>query len=174
MSLQSKGDSKSGSKSRASRDAMQRKPKPFEPRSQKSAEKKPTDKKSAASAARQKSTVATKSKQTAPSSGIPEVVSRRMIKRIALFCGIPSLLGMSTFVTSYLLVSNDIANVPTYAVLLVSLAWFGLGVLGVSYGALSASWDETTPGSRLGWAEFRTNLGRMTGAWRSTKKQEKE
>lgn len=92
-----------------------------------------------------------------------------MIKRMAFLCGIPTALGMSTFVVSYLLVVKDLFEVPTYAVLLVSLGWFGLGVLGLSYGVLSASWDEETPGSWAGWNEFTTNVGRMTAAWRSSK-----
>jgi hypothetical protein len=52
-------------------------------------------------------------------------------------------------------------------VVLVSMGFFGLGVLGLSYGVLSASWDEEIPGTKLGWQEFTTNLGRMTSAWRS-------
>jgi len=99
-------------------------------------------------------------------SGIPDAVSRRMVWRMALLCGIPSTLGMLTFVGSYFLVINDV-NLPTYAVLLVSLGWFGLGVLGLSYGVLSASWDEEVVGSRLGWDEFTTNWGRMRANWRT-------
>lgn len=95
-----------------------------------------------------------------------------MIRRIALFCGIPTVLGMSTFVGSYLAVSNGL-QLPTYLVLLVSLGWFGLGVLGVSYGVLSASWDEAAAGSPLGLAEFKTNWGLMTETWRSNNQREK-
>lgn len=91
-----------------------------------------------------------------------------MVRRIALFSGIPTALGMSTFIVSYLVVSNDWVSLPTYAVLFVSLGWFGLGVLGVSYGVLSSSWDDA-PGSRLGFSEFRTNWGRMTETWRANK-----
>lgn len=99
------------------------------------------------------------------------MVSRRMVRRMALFCGIPSALGMSTFITSYLAVTNGVYDVPTSAVLLVSLGFFGLGVVGLSYGVLSASWDENEPGSKLGWSEFTVNFGRMTGAWRSSGKK---
>ncbi|HEY9700271.1 MAG TPA: PAM68 family protein [Trichocoleus sp.] len=105
----------------------------------------------------------------ASSTAIPDSVSRRMVKRMAILCGIPSLLGMSTFVISYLLITNDLFQVPTYAVLLVSLGWFGLGVLGLSYGMLSASWDEEVPGTLVGWTEFTTNWGRMREARRSAK-----
>ncbi|MEG4811868.1 PAM68 family protein [Microcoleus sp. F8-D3] len=100
---------------------------------------------------------------------IPEAVSKRMISRIAVFCGIPTLLGISTFFVSYLIVSNGLFDLPNTAVLLVSMGCFGLGVLGLSYGVLSASWDEEVSGSTLGWEEFNTNFGRMREAWRAAK-----
>ncbi|NJK66496.1 MAG: DUF3464 family protein [Microcoleus sp. CSU_2_2] len=100
---------------------------------------------------------------------IPEAVSKRMISRIALFCGLPTLLGISTFFVSYLIVSKGLFDLPNTAVLLVSMGCFGLGVLGLSYGVLSASWDEEVSGSRLGWEEFTTNFGRMREGWRNAK-----
>ncbi len=100
---------------------------------------------------------------------IPEAVSKRMISRIAVFCGIPTVLGISTFFVSYLIVSNGLFDLPNTAVLLVSMGCFGLGVLGLSYGVLSASWDEEISGSTLGWEEFNTNFGRMREAWRAAK-----
>lgn len=100
---------------------------------------------------------------------IPEAVSKRMISRIAVFCGIPTVLGISTFFVSYLVVSNGLFDLPNTAVLLVSMGCFGLGVLGLSYGVLSASWDEEISGSTLGWEEFNTNFGRMREAWRAAK-----
>jgi hypothetical protein len=51
------------------------------------------------------------------------------------------------------------------------MGFFGLGVLGLTYGVLSASWDEEHPGSTLGWAEFTTNFGRMRETWRSPDKK---
>ncbi|MCU0565089.1 MAG: PAM68 family protein [Oculatellaceae cyanobacterium Prado106] len=111
---------------------------------------------------------------TKTTSDIPEAVSRRMIRRMALFCGIPSALGMSTFIISYLVVSQDLFALPTYAVLLVSLGWFGLGVLGLSYGVLSSSWEEDTPGSKLGLEEFKLNWSRTTAAWREGTRQQRQ
>jgi hypothetical protein len=102
---------------------------------------------------------------------IPQIVSQRMARRMALFCGIPSLLGVSTFFVSYFIVTNGLYPLPNAAVVLVSMGFFGLGVLGLSYGVISASWDEAVPGSRLGWSEFNTNIGRLTEAWRSTRKK---
>ncbi|NJL21166.1 MAG: DUF3464 family protein, partial [Leptolyngbyaceae cyanobacterium SM1_3_5] len=101
---------------------------------------------------------------------IPQVVSQRMARRMAFFCGIPSALGMATFFVSYLLVTKNIFPLPTSAVVLVSMGFFGLGVLGLSYGVISASWDEEAAGSMWGWSEFTLNWSRLTAAWRSSKK----
>jgi hypothetical protein len=88
-----------------------------------------------------------KAKRTA-SGSIPDAVSKRMIRRMALFCGIPSGLGMSSFFVFYWIVRNDLLDIPAAAVGAVSLGLFGLGVLGLSYGILSTSWDEDRLG---GW-----------------------
>lgn len=98
---------------------------------------------------------------------IPDEVSKRMVRRMALLCGLPSALGIATFFVSYYLVAKMGLALPHVAVVLVSMGFFGLGVLGLSYGVLSASWDEEVSGSVVGWREFTTNLGRMTAAWRS-------
>ncbi|MCS6813801.1 MAG: PAM68 family protein [Cyanobacteria bacterium] len=97
--------------------------------------------------------------------GIPEVVSRRMVSRMVVLCGIPSIMGILVFVISYQLVSHGWFALPNVAVLLVSMGCFGLGVVGLSYGALSASWEEDTPGSLVGISEFLVNFKRMTDAW---------
>jgi len=102
---------------------------------------------------------------------IPEVVSSRMIRRMALLSGVPILLGVLTFVGSYYIVITDLFDLPNTAVLLVSMGWFGLGVLGLSYGVISASWDEETPGSLVGWAEFSTNFQRLVGAWQEARQK---
>jgi hypothetical protein len=102
---------------------------------------------------------------------IPEVVSRRMIRRMALFSGIPTALGMSSFFVFYLIVSQDLLELPNYVAFAVSLLFFGLGVLGLSYGIFSTSWEESVPGSWWGWSEFRLNLGRMLAAWRNARQE---
>lgn len=102
---------------------------------------------------------------------IPEVVSRRMISRMAVLSGVPTSVGLFSFLIAYAIVSNGLMELPNSLVLLTSLGGFGLGVLGLSYGVLSASWDEEAPGSLLGWSEFTTNFARMRGAWRGAKKK---
>lgn len=106
-------------------------------------------------------------------SAIPEAVSKRMVRRMALFCGIPTALGIITFVLSYWIVSQELFELPTTVVVVVSVGFFCLGFLGLSYGVISASWDENRPGSWWGGEEFTTNFGRMTSAWRSTKREAK-
>lgn len=118
---------------------------------------------------------AKKSEKTPPFTkeemAVPAVVSNRMARRMAVFCGVPTALGMLTFIASYLVMSHGWFNLPTVAVVLVSMGFFGLGVLGLSYGVISASWDEELVGSKLGWQEFTTNWGRMVSAWRSSRQK---
>lgn len=66
----------------------------------------------------------------------------------------------------YLVISNDWLELPNASVILVSMGFLGLGVVGLSYGIFSASWDEDQPGTRLGFQEFKLNLGRTIAAWR--------
>ncbi|PSF35264.1 DUF3464 domain-containing protein [Aphanothece hegewaldii CCALA 016] len=133
---------------------------PFEPsRNKKKTPKQPPD------------PVIAAKKEEASLKAIPEVVSQRMIKRMALFSGIPTALGMSSFFIFYLVVSRGWFKIPNYAVFAVSLGLFGLGVLGLSYGIFSTSWEENNTGSWLGWEEFKINFGRTLEAWRSGKKE---
>lgn len=157
-----------------------RNPLPFEPgKRKKSAKKdasqvKPQNKESRPTA---KTEVRSSPPSPTPSRedrAIPEAVSDRMIRRMAILCGVPSALGMSTFIISYWIVSNELFELPNTAVVLVSLGFFGLGVLGLSYGVLSASWDPEVSGSPVGWSEFTTNLGRMTEAWREAKQKRQQ
>lgn len=143
---------------------------PFEPRQKR--QKKTTKSKGSPTA----STTATVKNNASPTSAesmrIPDVVSKRMVRRMALLCGVPSFLGIATFFVSYFLIKNVGLDLPNPAVVLVSMGFLGIGVLGLSYGVLSASWDEDAPGTILGWSEFSTNLGRMTSAWRQAKQKD--
>lgn len=105
---------------------------------------------------------------------IPQVVSQRMAKRMAVFCGIPTALGMASFFLFYWIISHDLLEIPSYVAMLVSLSLFGLGFIGLSYGIFSASWDEDRVGDWLGWQEFQANFSRTIAAWRSGKKEVEE
>lgn len=102
---------------------------------------------------------------------VPKVVSDRMARRMAVFCGVPTVLGMATLIAGYIVLSRGWFHPPHVAVLLVSMGFLGLSVLGLTYGILSASWDEQEAGSFLGWQEFAVNWGRMMAAWRSTRQK---
>ena len=136
---------------------------PFEPQQKKKRKKKQKSK--------QVPVTKQKASEDASLAAIPEVVNKRIIRRMALFCGIPTSLGLSSFFIFYWIVSQEWFRLPTVVVMLVSLGFFGLGVLGLSYGALSSSWDEDRVGSWWGWEEFRINFKRTTSAWRSTSRE---
>ena len=111
------------------------------------------------------------SKASKEQTTIPEAVSRRMIARMGLFSGVPTVMGMGTLVGSYFIVTNEWFPLPNVAVLLVSMGFLGLGVLGLSYGVFSASWDERQEGSTLGWSEFKTNIGRVYQDWKASRQK---
>jgi hypothetical protein len=67
---------------------------------------------------------------------------------------------MGVFVVSYLLVSRQVLDIPPGVTLLASGGHFLLGVLGLSYGVLSSSW-ETEPGTLLGTEQIGLNVGRL-------------
>ena len=147
---------------------------PFEPRQKKKKQaKKKAPVKAEAEAAPKKEKETASSSSDPSLSAIPEVVSKRMIRRIALFCGIPTGLGVFSFFAAYWIVSRELFELPTYAVVFVSMGLFGLGVLGLSYGLFSTSWEEDRVGGWLGFDEFKLNLGRTIKAWRSAKKAAK-
>jgi hypothetical protein len=141
---------------------------PFEGKSK----KKKVEKKSPIGSSEQNSTfVTSKAKRKGQSGTIPEVVSQRMVRRMALFSGVPTGLGMFSFLAFYWIVSHDWLEIPTYIVFAVSLLLFGLGILGLSYGVLSTSWEENQQGSWWGWQEFRLNFSRTVTAWRTAKSE---
>jgi Photosynthesis affected mutant 68 len=102
---------------------------------------------------------------------IPDAVGKRMIARMVVLSGIPTAIGVIIFVGSYFVIINHWFDLPHIVTVLLSMGFFGLGVLGLSYGVISASWDEDEPGSLIGWDEFTTNFGRLTSAWRSAREQ---
>ena len=100
---------------------------------------------------------------------IPEAVSNRMARRIAIATGVPTVMGMGVFVGSYLLVTRHIAEVPTGVTLAASGGCFLLGVVGLSYGVLSASWEDA-PGSLLGNEQIGINISRLRSSLKAMRK----
>ena len=107
--------------------------------------------------------------KTSNESGIPKYVANRMARRIAFTTGIPTLSGMGVFIGSYFLISKGIADISPTVTLVSSAICFLVGLLGLSYGILSASWD-LNPGSFLGFENIKPNINRMKDAFKSSKK----
>ena len=107
-------------------------------------------------------TINTKTKQ---STGIPKYVADRMAKRIFFTAGIPTIMGMSVFVVSYIIVTRNIAEIPPSSTIAISALFFLLGLGGLSFGILSASWDKE-PGSFFGIENISMNIERAKAAFR--------
>ena len=103
-----------------------------------------------------------KSKQ---SSGIPKYVADRMARRIFFTAGIPTIMGMSVFVVSYIIVTRNIAEIPPSSTIAISALFFLLGLAGLSFGILSASWDKE-PGSFFGIENIPMNIERAKAAFK--------
>ena len=99
------------------------------------------------------------------SSGIPKYVADRMARRIFFTAGIPTLLGMSVFIVSYIIVTRNIAEIPPSSTIAISALFFLLGLAGLSFGILSASWDEE-PGSFFGIENIPMNIQRAKAAFK--------
>ncbi len=88
-----------------------------------------------------------------------------MAKRIMVTAGIPTILGMSVFVASYFIVTRNIAEIPPSSTIAISALFFLLGLGGLSFGILSASWDKE-PGSLLGIENIPLNIERAKAAFK--------
>ena len=105
--------------------------------------------------------------------GIPKNVANRMARRIAITTGLPTISGMGTFILSYYLISKGIADIPPVITLVTSAGCFFVGLIGLSYGILSASWEDSN-GSLLGLENIRPNIKRIREAFKAMNSQEKQ
>ena len=99
------------------------------------------------------------------SSGIPKYVADRMARRIFFTAGIPTFMGMSVFIVSYIIVTRNIAEIPPSSTIAISAFFFLLGLAGLSFGILSASWDKE-PGSFFGIENIPMNIQRAKAAFK--------
>ena len=109
--------------------------------------------------------VKSKNNKKSSTSGIPKYVADRMARRIFFTTGIPTILGMSVFVVSYIIVTRNIAEIPPSSTIAISAMFFLLGLAGLSYGILSASWDKE-PGSFFGIENIPMNIQRAKAAFK--------
>ena len=107
-------------------------------------------------------TVTTQKKQ---SNGIPKYVADSMARRIFFTAGIPTIMGMSVFVVSYIIVTKNIAEIPPSSTIAISALFFLIGLAGLSFGILSASWDKE-PGSFFGIENIPLNIKRAKAAFK--------
>ena len=89
-----------------------------------------------------------------------------MARRIGLSTGVPTFVGMLVFVASYFLVSRRLLDIPPVVTLGLSGGFFLLGLVGLSYGVLSASWEDA-PGSLLGIEQIGLNVNRLKASLKS-------
>ncbi|ABX08631.1 PAM68 family protein [Prochlorococcus marinus] len=107
-----------------------------------------------------------KNKKKSRESFIPKAVANRMARRVIFTTGLPTLSGMGVFIISYLLIIKGITDVPPAITLASSALCFLIGLIGLSYGILSASWDDS-PGSLLGFENIQPNIERMRNAFKT-------
>ena len=58
------------------------------------------------------------------STGIPKYVADRMARRIFFTAGIPTIMGRSVFVVSYIIVTKNIAEIPPSSTIAISALFF--------------------------------------------------
>eukprot|EP01018_Ginkgo_biloba_P007637 Gb_03315 [translate_table: standard] len=98
---------------------------------------------------------------------IPQFVFDRMIKRIGFFVGVPIGFGFLLLnILNYLKMEFK-WSIPIWLSAGTILIFFGSSALGLTYGALSTSWDPSNEGSLLGWSEAQKN-------WPEVWKEEEE
>lgn len=91
----------------------------------------------------------------------PQVVVDRMFRRMLVSAGAPVLLAVVLLPAFYY--ARVVAKIEwvvdaPWLVYLVQGGLFGGGLLGITYGILSTSWEPRREGSALGFDEFKTNV----------------
>ncbi|KAJ1638185.1 hypothetical protein T492DRAFT_945628 [Pavlovales sp. CCMP2436] len=89
---------------------------------------------------------------------MPEAISDRLLKRMLFFLGLPIAGGVIAFAGFIIAATNFDTVIRPQTVAITTQAIFALGVVGITYGPLSASWDEEREGSLLGFDEVGRNV----------------
>lgn len=89
---------------------------------------------------------------------VPEVVGDRMMKRMLGFLAVPVALGILAFLGFVLASRQFDTTIRPTTVAITTQAIFALGIVGITYGPLSASWDEDREGTLLGIDEAKKNV----------------
>lgn len=88
----------------------------------------------------------------------PQEVTDRIFLRMVTCSGIPLLVATFLYPIFWFIKVKLHVDLPMWAVQATEGVAFGLGLFGLSYGALSASWDPRREGTALGWTEFQANI----------------
>jgi hypothetical protein len=89
---------------------------------------------------------------------IPERVAQRMGARMLPFVGLPFFLGMGVFVGFWYMATYRNLEYQPALVAASTIVVLLLGLVGITYSILSASWDPDREGSLLGTDEFSKNI----------------
>lgn len=100
---------------------------------------------------------------------IPEKVAQRMGKRMLPFVGIPLFGVMGAFVAFWYLATYKNYEFQPALVAFSTIGILGVGLLGITYSVMSASWDVEVEGSALGWDEFKKNLSSIQDGLKRTR-----
>ena len=99
---------------------------------------------------------------------IPEKVAQRMGKRMLPFVGIPLFGSMASFIGFWYMATYRDMEFQPVLVATTSLVLLAVGIVGITYSIMSASWDDDREGSFLGTEEFAQNVDNIkTGLSRS-------
>jgi hypothetical protein len=99
---------------------------------------------------------------------MPEVVGDRMLKRMIFGFGAPMAAGFVSFAAFIISARYYDMTIRPTTVAITTQAIFALGVFGITYGPLSASWDEDREGSLLGVEEVGKNIQNLIASLRGT------
>jgi len=100
---------------------------------------------------------------------IPEKVAQRMGKRMLPFVGIPLFGVMGAFVVFWYLATYKNYEFQPALVAFSTIGILGVGLLGITYSVMSASWDVEEEGSALGLDEFKKNLNSIRDGLKRTR-----
>lgn len=89
---------------------------------------------------------------------IPEKVAMRMGQRMLPFVGVPLFGGMGAFVAFWYFATYKNVQFQPALVAFTTIGLLGVGLVGITYSVMSASWDPDREGSALGGDEFSRNL----------------
>jgi hypothetical protein len=103
--------------------------------------------------------------ETTASESLPDQTGPGRRLRLVVVNPLVTLRSLRLHAYEYLLCMQVVKDVdlPMGTVFVVQSIVFGIGLLGITYGVTSASWDPARRGSALGWNEFRANLAAIMG-----------